>query len=95
VPCERAFSSSGETDTNKRNRIDYDFMEVLQILKYGFKKERLNFTGELLTVLEDLTGVSPEIVGKDPFAERLKKGHRHDVANVANALSFNWDDGIE
>lgn len=94
VPCERAFSSSGETDTNKRNRIDYDFMEELQILKYGFKKERLSFTSELLTTLEDLAGVEPKLVGKDPLAERLKKGKGREADNVANGL-FIWDDEIE
>jgi hypothetical protein len=92
VPCERAFSSSGDTDTNKRNRIDYDFFESLQILKYGFKKERLSFTGELLTVTDDLAGVSPELVGKDPIAERLKKGKGCEVVDQG---LFNWDDEIE
>jgi hAT family C-terminal dimerisation region len=89
VPCERAFSSSAETDTNKRNRIAHDFMESLQILKFGFKKERLNFTGELLTTFEDLTGDSPEDVGKDPLAEHLKKGK---MREADGAKLFNWDD---
>ena len=69
VPCERAFSSSGETDTNKRNRLDHDFFESLQILKFGFKKEQLTFMSELLTDIEDLTGVNPDLVGKDILAE--------------------------
>jgi hypothetical protein len=89
VPCERAFSSSGETDTKKRNRLNNDFMEELQILKFGYKKERLNFTGDLLTTHEELTGVSPELVGKDPLAERLNKGKLK--ADHAEGL-FNWDD---
>lgn len=89
VPCERAFSSSGETDTKKRNRIKEDFMEELQILKFGFKKERLNFTGDLLTTHEELTGVIPELVGRDSFAERLKKGLKL-KADHAQGL-FNWD----
>lgn len=71
-------------------------MEALQILKYGFKKERLSFTGELLTTLEDLIGVSPEIVGKDALAEHLKKGRRREVDDVANVQGlFNWDDEVE
>ncbi|KIJ10079.1 hypothetical protein PAXINDRAFT_86563, partial [Paxillus involutus ATCC 200175] len=44
VPCEQIFSSSAETDTKKRNRISPTLMEALQMLKYDFKKCRLNFT---------------------------------------------------
>lgn len=54
VPCERVFSSSAETDTKKRNRIADDLMEALQILKYSMKKEKLNFTEQLLTPVEEL-----------------------------------------
>ena len=63
-------------------------------MKYGFKKERLNFTGELLTTLDDMTGNSPEVVGKDQLAERLKKGLRNEAVANAQGL-FNWDDEIE
>lgn len=42
VPCERAFSSSGLTDTKQRNRINPILMEALQILKFSLKKERPN-----------------------------------------------------
>jgi hypothetical protein len=44
VPCEHIFLSSAETDTKKRNRISPILMEALQMLKYSFKKNRLNFT---------------------------------------------------
>jgi len=44
VPCEHVFSSTDETDTKKRNRILPLLMEVLQILKFIYKKERLNFS---------------------------------------------------
>ena len=44
VPCERVFSSSKETDTAKRNRINPALMEALQLLKFWLKKERLSFT---------------------------------------------------
>ena len=43
VPCERIFSSSAETDTKRRNRIGAPLMEALQMQKFMFKKERLNF----------------------------------------------------
>jgi hypothetical protein len=44
VPCERVFSSSAETCTKKRNRLDPAMVEALQMLKFALKKERLNFT---------------------------------------------------
>jgi hypothetical protein len=43
VPSERVFSSSAETDTKKRNRIHPVLMEALQMLKFAFKKHRLDF----------------------------------------------------
>ncbi|KIK26369.1 hypothetical protein PISMIDRAFT_50153, partial [Pisolithus microcarpus 441] len=44
VPCKHVFSSSSETDTKKHNRIAPALMEALQMLKFGLKKERLDFT---------------------------------------------------
>ncbi|KAJ7315160.1 hypothetical protein DFH08DRAFT_1040264 [Mycena albidolilacea] len=45
VPCERVFSSAGETDTPRRNRTAPALMEGLQMLKLSVKKGRgLNFT---------------------------------------------------
>jgi hypothetical protein len=40
VPCERVFSSSAETDTNKRNSIHPTLMEALQMLKFALKQKR-------------------------------------------------------
>jgi hypothetical protein len=48
VPCERIFSSSKETITPRRSRISGVTVEMLQVLKYCFKRDRLDFTtGEL------------------------------------------------
>lgn len=49
VPSERVFSSSAETDTKKRNRINPVLMEALQMLKFALKKARLNFTDGWIT----------------------------------------------
>jgi len=72
VPCERVFSSSAETDTNKRNRIKPDLMEALQILKYGLRNDRLSLTENLLTSEEDLVGIDPAIKRADPLAIYLQ-----------------------
>ena len=60
VPCERVFSSSAKTDTKKRNRISPLLMEALQMLKYRFKKDRLNFMEHWLLSEKDLTEDDPE-----------------------------------
>ncbi|EDR07026.1 uncharacterized protein LACBIDRAFT_328295 [Laccaria bicolor S238N-H82] len=52
VPSERVFSSSAETDTKRRNRIHPVLMEALQMLKFSFKQQQLNFT-EGWAVTED------------------------------------------
>jgi predicted secreted protein len=49
IPCERVFSSSAETDTKRRNRINPLLMEALQMLKFHLKKARLNFTESWMT----------------------------------------------
>ena len=69
VPCERVFSSAGETDTKKRNRISPALMEALQMLKFLLKKKRLDFTagwktaeaamlGEIKTEVESRSGIT-------------------------------------
>ncbi|KIJ50082.1 hypothetical protein M422DRAFT_160137, partial [Sphaerobolus stellatus SS14] len=41
VPCERCFSSSGQTGTNRRNYLLPKTFEALQILKKAYKSEKL------------------------------------------------------
>ena len=53
VPCEHVFSSAGETDTKRRNRITAPLMEALQMLKFIYKKERLNFTAGWKTTMDN------------------------------------------
>ncbi|KAJ3804706.1 hypothetical protein EV368DRAFT_50970, partial [Lentinula lateritia] len=54
VPCEHVFSSSKETDTLRRNSLSPIKMEVLQILKYIFRNDRLNFTEDLICTEAEL-----------------------------------------
>ena len=54
VPCEWAFSSSAETDTNQQNHIGPNLMEALQMLKYSIQNDLINFTKEGLAMEKDL-----------------------------------------
>jgi hypothetical protein len=54
VPCERAFSSSAETDTKRRNRISPNLMEALQILKFSIRNDLIDFTTGHLVTEKDL-----------------------------------------
>ncbi|OBZ73092.1 Zinc finger BED domain-containing protein 4 [Grifola frondosa] len=54
VPCERVFSSSVQTDIKKRNHMKPILMEALQILKFGLKKDRLDFTTGWITSEESM-----------------------------------------
>ena len=75
VPCEWVFSSSAETDTKKRNRIKLELMEALQILKFALKKERLNFTADLLVAEKDLLiSKDSDESTTDPLAKLLGLG---------------------
>jgi len=48
VPCERVFSSGKETMSARRNRIKYDLMEALQMLKFSINHDnQLTFTAGL------------------------------------------------
>jgi hypothetical protein len=60
VPSKRVFSSSAETDTKRRNRINPILMEALQILKFHLKKERLSFTSSWMTGEKDMSTDNPE-----------------------------------
>ena len=62
VPSEQVFSSAGETDTVKRNRMSAILMEALQMLKFGLKQNQLSFTDggitdEKLMQLEEFSEV--------------------------------------
>ena len=54
VPCERAFSSSAETDTTRCNQISPVLMEALQMLKHTFNSSSIDFTADLLTAESEL-----------------------------------------
>ena len=71
VPSERVFSSSGETDTKKRNRINPVLMEALQMLKFALKQSRLDFTKNLVTPESFLQDQEPDLE-EDLLADLLR-----------------------
>lgn len=86
VPCEHVFSSSAETMTKKRNRINATLMEALQMLKFHFKKQRLNFTDGWTTRREALLRDEPD-EPEDPFAYQSNAGAiQNDVSQVVDDI---------
>jgi len=65
VPCERVFSSASETNTKRRNRINSDLFEALQVLKFGYKHERLNFSEGLLVIEDEMLVEPPSVSDTD------------------------------
>jgi hypothetical protein len=61
VPCERVFSSSGKTDTKRRNHLNPMLMEALQRLKFHLKKERLSFTASWVMGETEMSTDEPEV----------------------------------
>ena len=70
VPSECVFSSSTETDTKKRNRINPVLMEALQMLKFVLKQSCLNFTEGWVTPQSMLQDEEPDSV-KDLLSDLL------------------------
>ena len=71
VPSERVFSSSKETDTLRRNNLSPEMMEKLQILKFTFASERMDFNNKWVSTEEEISvpDVSPHSMD-DLFATR-------------------------
>jgi hypothetical protein len=92
VPCERVFSSSAETDTRRRNRISSLLMEALQMLKFYFKKERLNFTKDWAVSEEEMTEVEQEV----DLLAKLFEGNYQDgldrILHAINAINLDSDE---
>ena len=79
VLCERIFSSSAETDTKKRNRINPLLLEALQMLKFHLKKERLNFTAGWITSEKQMVDDDPD----EDLLRKLLEGDYQDALDSA------------
>jgi hypothetical protein len=93
VPSERVFSSSAETDTKKRNRINPVLMEALQMLKFALKQSRLDFTKGWITPESMLQEQEPEL-GKDLLGDLLGLNSEDVVDNIIQLFSEDDTDDI-
>ncbi|KAL1745750.1 hypothetical protein HDZ31DRAFT_35739 [Schizophyllum fasciatum] len=82
VPCERVFSSSKETDALRRAGLGPEMMEVLQMLKYMFRENRLSFTDGLLAREVELAkyDIDPTL-----YDELLTSGRTVELAQLLRA----------
>ncbi|GLB45634.1 putative hAT family C-terminal dimerisation region [Lyophyllum shimeji] len=64
VPCERVFSSSKETDTIRRSQLSPVMMEILQMLKFMFRSERLDFNDNWVSREQDMVvaDINPSVL---------------------------------
>lgn len=84
VLCEHVFSSSAETDTKRRNCIHPALMEVLQLLKYTYKKKcALDFTQGLVTTEADLA-----VNDVDLLAGLVTESNSHALDSVLSAMGL-------
>lgn len=90
VPSERVFSSSGETDTKKRNRINPVLMEALQMLKFALKQSRLDFTKNWVTPESFLRDQEPDL-DEDLLADLLGLDSEDAIDRIIH--DFGDDDG--
>lgn len=89
VPSERVFSSSAETDTKKRNRINPVLMEALQMLKFALKKARLDFTAGWITPESDMQEQEPV---EDILAALLGESGEDSMDNLIRNLETDDSD---
>ena len=90
VPCERVFSSSGETDTKRRNRINPTLMEALQILKFSLKQERFNFTDGWGTAEADMR--DNDVDDSPDLLDGLLSGAEGATGKIMAAISLDDED---
>jgi hypothetical protein len=83
VPMERVFSSAKELTRLRRANLSAPVMEMLQVLKYGFRQDRLNFMATFVSTEQDL--VDAEFSSQDTraaLAEAFKQGAIDDIASL-------------
>ncbi|KAJ7894903.1 hypothetical protein B0H14DRAFT_2334233, partial [Mycena olivaceomarginata] len=85
VPCERVFSSSKETDVLRRGSLSPTVIEMLQILKFIYRKGRISFTEGWVATEEELTVID---VNPNVLEELLTTGK---VDQLVKLLNNSWE----
>ena len=85
VPCERVFSSSKETCTLRCSQLGPTTIEMLQVLKHLYQRERLDFSTGLLVTEEDYMIKGP--VTESAVLELLKAWKEAEL----HELYTNWN----
>ena len=83
VPCERIFSSSKETCTLRRNLLSAALLEVLQVLKYLYKQERLDFMSQWMSCEEDY---SIEHATETAINELISAGKSEELVDLLRSM---------
>lgn len=87
VPCERVFSSSKETDTARRSNLSPIMMEMLQILKYILRNDRLTFTDDLVCTERELSVID---IAPDVLEDLLSQGKLDEFIELLDSSWNGW-----
>ena|SRR5882762_7615647 len=90
VPCDRVFSSSKETDALRRSSLSLVVMEILQVLKYIFRNDRLSFTNDLLCCEEELSVID---IPRETVEELLSMGKINELKDLLDSSWEGWGQG--
>ena len=73
VPCEHIFSSSKETNTLHWSQLSSKMMEMLQMLKFQFWSEQLDFNNNRVSLEGKLSimDISPDVVEEMISEQRI------------------------
>jgi hypothetical protein len=71
VPSERVFSSSGQTDSLRRNRLSPGMMEILQVLKYNHRNGIVDFSDGVIGDAEELEMITVDEDSENDLMEGL------------------------
>ncbi|KAG1796431.1 uncharacterized protein HD556DRAFT_1234665, partial [Suillus plorans] len=85
VLCERAFSSSGETCALRHSRILPDLLGKLQVFKYIYKGERLDFAADWIATEADY-GIEGDVT-QSAVEELLSSGKIEELAELLSNIT--------
>ncbi|KAF8158577.1 hypothetical protein B0H34DRAFT_656023, partial [Crassisporium funariophilum] len=85
VPCECVFLSSKETDAERRSNLLMFKMEELQILKFSYQKDCLNFTDHLICTEHELSVLD---ISTTEVRDLMARG---DIETLNTYINKSWE----